>query len=177
MKSMRRVVRFWNYQKKGKQKVNHPNCRVSFLMLALSGVCFGQGLNGKANVSPDLAAMVVANVANPSAIFNVVVQFAGPPTPDELAQINAHAIGNAPNQDADLSVIQGKLYSLPLQALKGVVNNPNVVYVSPDRPVQSTLDISSSAIGAQTASRMAGTEPVLEWRSSTAVFFFRKPIC
>ena len=124
---------------------------LSFSIVGLPIVCFGQGLNGKANVSPDLAAMVVANAANPSAIFNVIVQFAGPPGPDELAEINRNAIGHGPQQGADLSVIQGQLYSFPLHALAGLVNDANVAYISPDRPVQPTLDISNSAIGAQTA--------------------------
>src|SRR5690242_5438103 len=102
-------------------------------MLGLPVICLGQGLNGKANVSPDLAAMVVANAANPNAIGNVIVQFRQPPTPSDLAQINSNAVGHGPHPDADLSAIQGQLYSLPLQALSALINNPNVAYISLDR--------------------------------------------
>src|SRR6266487_6557403 len=95
--------------KRGNRKMNSPLWRcaksvVSFLLLTLPCICFGQGLNGKANVSPDLAAMVVANSANPNAIFNVIVQFALPPDAQELALINANAVGHSP-QTVDLSVI------------------------------------------------------------------------
>src|SRR6266487_7198368 len=81
--------------KKGSRKMDSPLWRcaksvVSFLLLTLPCICFGQGLNGKANVSPDLAAMVVANYANPNAIFNVILQFAAPPDPKERALINAN---------------------------------------------------------------------------------------
>ena len=124
---------------------------IAFSVLGLPAICVGQGLNGKANVSPDLAAMIVANAANPNAICNVIVQFALPPTADELRRINSVAAGHAPMQSADLSAVQGQLYSLPVQALNGVVNDPNVAYVSLDRTVQPTLDISNVTVGAQTA--------------------------
>src|SRR6266852_4553435 len=141
--------------KRGSRKMNSPLWRcaksiVSFLLLTLPCICFGQGLNGKANISPDLAAMVVANSANPNAIFNVILQFAVPPDPQELALINANAAWHSP-ETVDLSVIQAQYLSLPAQALANVANDPNVVYISPDRPVAPSLDISNVTTGAQTA--------------------------
>jgi len=44
-------------------------------------LCFGQGVNGQANVSPDLASIAIANAGNPNALINVIVQFSHPPTP------------------------------------------------------------------------------------------------
>src|SRR5258708_26338792 len=85
---------FWRFAK----------CATLALFLALPSVSFGQGLNGKANVSYDLAALVVANTANPGALYNVIVQFAVPPTPAELAALQAYGAVHNPNQP-DLSAI------------------------------------------------------------------------
>jgi serine protease AprX len=123
-------------------------CAVIVAIVALPCVCFAQGLGGRPNVAPDLAALVVANAANPNAIYNVIVQFRATPSREELAQING---GRGAQQDSDLSAIGGQLYSMPFQALAGLANDPNVAYLSPDRPVQSTLDVSNPATGAQTA--------------------------
>ena len=120
-------------------------------IVALPYVCFSQGLSGKANVSPDLAALVVANAANPGAIHDVIVQFRSLPSQAEIARLNANAGGHGPRQDVDLSAIQAQIYSMPIQALAGLANDPNIAYLSPDRPVQTTLDVSNPATGAQTA--------------------------
>jgi serine protease AprX len=140
----------------------------SFFILPL--FCFGQGVNGQANVSPDLASMVAANAANPNAIINVIVQFAVPPTPAEIAAIAAAASANSngnppgngqtpppppqlpqPPNAPDLSVIGAQLLSLPAPAIAQIASDSNVVYMAPDRSVQPTLDISNPTTGAQTA--------------------------
>jgi serine protease AprX len=133
--------------------------------------CFAQGVSGKANVSPDLASMVAANAANPNAIINIIVQFAVPPSPDEIASIsaaaNANASGNGnpngnpppqppvlpqPPNAPDLSLIGGQLLSLPAQAFNTIIaNDPNIVYASPDRDLQPSLDVSNPTTGAKTA--------------------------
>jgi serine protease AprX len=94
--------------------------------------------------------MVVGNAGNPDATLDVIVQFAAPANKEELDNINAHAVGHSP-RSRDLSVVRGQLYSLPANAIEGIANDPNVVYISPDRPVQSTIDISNQTIGAQIA--------------------------
>jgi serine protease AprX len=136
--------------------------------------CFGQGVNGQANVSSDLAAMAVANAGNPNAIINIIAQFGTPPTPDELNAIicTNNGAGNNPNCNGgtpgggnqggggnpggnpnapDLSLINAQYLSLPAQAVANLANDPNVIYASPDRQLQPSLDISNPTTGAQTA--------------------------
>src|SRR5690242_12512383 len=123
----------------------------AILFLILPAFCFGQG-NSNHQISPDLAAMVAANAANPSAIQNVIVQFAGPPTQQDIANINAAANANVnPNGNPnpgppqplpnapDLSLIGAQYYSLPLQAINALANNnPNILYITPDRALGGT---------------------------------------
>src|SRR3954451_23783470 len=99
------------------------------VLLAVPSLCFSQGLHGKANVSSDLAAMVVANTGNPTALINVLVQFNSPPTKGLLDGINAMAAEHRP-QAADLSVIQAQMYSLPATAIANLADNPNLAYIS-----------------------------------------------
>jgi hypothetical protein len=50
-----------------------------------------------------------------------------------------------------LDAINGGLYSIKGAALEALARNPNVTYISPDRPVQATLDYANPASGAQQA--------------------------
>jgi serine protease AprX len=109
-------------------------CAVLFLPL----VCFC----APPNVAPDLA-----NV-DPHGVVNVIVQFISPPGSQEINAINH--LGGMPQQ-ADLGLIQAASYSIPASAIAALASDPNVLYISPDRPVSPTLDYANSTIGAQTA--------------------------
>jgi serine protease AprX len=145
---------------------------IPFLILPM--LCFSQGQSGSNDgestkqLSPDLDDYVRANAANPSAIQDVIVQFCAPPTPSEIGALNAAA--NAANGNAsgnpnlnpgppqplpgvpDLSLINAQFYTLSAPAIAAIVaNDPNIKYVTRDRPVQPTLDYADAATGAQTA--------------------------
>ena len=78
------------------------------------------------------------------------MQFAVPPRPEELEKIEALAEGQH-RRRIDLPGIRGMLYTLPAHAIGSLADNPNVVYISPDRPLHATLDNVDPTVGAQTA--------------------------
>lgn len=115
-------------------------------LLFLPAICWGDS----SNIAPDLAG------ADPHSVVNVIVQFLSPPSSDDTHGISQ--LGGVP-LEADLSVIGAELYSFPAQALGALAHNPNIAYISPDRPVSPTLDYANATIGAQTAfsSGLTGT--------------------
>src|SRR5215469_3217884 len=94
-----------------------------------------------AKIAPDLGG------ADPQSIISVIVQFSGPP--DGTTDGIVRQLGG--QEEADLPLIQGKLISIPARALTGLANNPNVKYISPDRPVQATLDYANITVNAEDA--------------------------
>jgi serine protease AprX len=79
---------------------------------------------------------------------NVIVQFKTPPSSQDIQAVNQLG-GNA--RKADLGFIKGAAFSVPATALNGLSDNPNVLYISPDREIHPTLDYANATIGAQTA--------------------------
>ena len=110
-------------------------CAALFLPL----ICFG---DDSIKMSPDLAGV------DPHSQVNVIVQFVLPPNSHDDQGINQ--LGGVP-QETDVSLIRARVYSLPARAIAALAHNPNVAYISPDRPVSPTLDYANAAIGAQTA--------------------------
>jgi serine protease AprX len=109
-----------------------------YAVLFLPLICFGKSFN----VSPDLAD------ADPHSVVNVIVQFVLPPSNDDDQTINQ--LGGVPQQ-ADLSLIRAKAYSIPARAAAAIAHNPNVAYISLDRPLNPTLDYANATIGANLA--------------------------
>jgi serine protease AprX len=99
-------------------------------------LCFGAP-----KLAPDLANL------DPQSNVRVIVQFATPPGLQDHQRIQQ--AGGV--HESDLDLVRGSVYSLPAAALKGLANNPNVLYVSPDRPVNATLDYANPAVQAQIA--------------------------
>jgi serine protease AprX len=95
---------------------------------------------------PSKIASDLAN-ADPHSVVNVIVQFNLPPSSQDLG-----AIGQLGGQEqADLGLIQSKLFAIPAAALNGIAHNPHVSYISPDRVVSGMLDYANGAIGAPAA--------------------------
>ena len=110
---------------------------IRFVALFLPLICLGD----PSKIASDLAK------ADPHSVVNVIVQFNLPPSSQDLG-----AIGQLGGQEqADLGLIQGKLYSIPAAALNGIAHNPHIAYISPDRVVSGMLDYANGTIGAQTA--------------------------
>ena len=78
--------------------------------------------------------------------MDVIIQFNGPA---EQGKTKVREKGGV--HHSDLPNINGALFSIPALSLDGVANDPNVTYVSPDRPVQGTLDTANPTLGADLA--------------------------
>ena len=114
-------------------------------LLLLSTGLFAQS----SKISPDLTALL--NNPNAPRDARVVVQFDLSRWTDggELAR------GILGQTDAVFDLIPAASKSMPLRAIRGLANNPNVAYVSLDRPVAGALagasDYSHLAVGADIA--------------------------
>jgi hypothetical protein len=49
------------------------------------------------------------------------------------------------------SVLNAVVYTVPASSLTSMANDPNVTYISPDRPLTGQLDYSAAAVNASTA--------------------------
>jgi serine protease AprX len=109
------------------------------LLLLLLLPLLGYGRSSK--IAPDLDGL------DPQSIVTVIVQFTG--LSDEARETIIEHLGG--EEEAELPVIHGVLISLPARALAGLANNPNVVYISPDRQLEATLDYANSTVNAEYA--------------------------
>src|SRR3982750_3665971 len=110
---------------------------LSVALVFLPHPCFAKS----PKIAPDLRDV------NPHTNVDVIVQFKAPPDGEQDAGVTR--LGGV--RRAELKLIHGALYSIPAAALDGLANNPNVVYVSPDRKVDATLDYANPAVGAEIA--------------------------
>jgi serine protease AprX len=105
-------------------KVRMKKTFVLFLSAFLtSGLCAGSG-----KLAKDLEAL------DPAANVDVIVQFKQAPT--EVQHQRVMSRGGVHKKALDL--IKGALYSIPANKLKELSEDPDVVYISPDRTVNST---------------------------------------
>ena len=113
------------------------NRTFSFMLLSVLSLLPSTGLAD----SPKLAPEIANN--NRRGVLDVIIQFN---VPAEQQRATISQAGGV--HQADLPNINGALYSIPAVALDGLAHNPNVTYISPDRPVQATLDSANPAVGA-----------------------------
>src|SRR3954452_3087115 len=107
------------------------------VLLLMPFVCSGRS----EKLSRDLE-----DVTSPS-VVNVIVQFAAPPghsQHDKVARFGGIL-------RAELGAIKAAAYSLPAASLNRLANEPDVLYISPDREVSAALDYVSATVGAQIA--------------------------
>ena len=96
---------------------------------------------GPEKIANDLQAV------DPTSTVNVIVQFAHVPT--DTDHQNVRNMGGALLRN--LQSIKAGLYSLSASALPGLSNDPNVVYISPDRQVKGSYDYAPATVGANIA--------------------------
>lgn len=78
----------------------------------------------------------------------VIIQFTGTPTARHHQMVKAHG----GTHRADLgAAIKGGAYSISRRALEALANDPDVAYITPDRPVHGLLDYANSTVGADVA--------------------------
>src|SRR3954451_22671823 len=107
---------------------------VTFLYLIFSAIAFGQP--GK------VAADVLARLQNGH--VDVIVQFASTPS-----QENHDRVGRRGGElRGELPSIRAAIYSIPPQAVAALADDDDVVYISPDRPVEAMLDYTNPTVGA-----------------------------
>src|SRR5260370_23188207 len=88
------------------------------------------------------------------ATVDVIIQFNQTPTAAHHQKVQ----NKGGVLKTNLDFIKGAHYSVPTGALDDLANDPDVVYISPDREVRGSLDYVSSAVGAPTAWNMYGLE-------------------
>ncbi len=84
---------------------------------------------------------------NAGETVDVIVQFNQPPTEKHHQKVKAK--GGAWKEN--LNLVNGGVYSLPASALEDLASDPDVAYISPDRPVSQMNDVSRPTIGADIA--------------------------
>ncbi len=120
---------------------------VLFVLLA-AGLSFADGKKHK--VSRDLEALENAH----GATVDVIIQFTQAPTPTQHAKVRSK--GGVLKKNLD--IIKGAHYSVPVEALESLADDPDVAYISPDREVKGALDYTTSAVSAPVAWNIYGLD-------------------
>ena len=84
--------------------------------------------------------------ANPSSTVDVIVQFKTPPTKDDLKQLGPYG-----QMKKIFEGINAVMIPLRVGTLTALANNPNIKFMSPDRRLGRTMDLSTAAINAGSA--------------------------
>jgi hypothetical protein len=84
------------------------------------------------------------NNKNSNSMVDVIVQFTAAPNAQRDQKVPKFG-GTKKNRN--LGFISAGAYSLPAAAIASLEQDPEVVYISLDRPSQATLNLASSAIG------------------------------
>ena len=115
--------------------------RNPFLRLAGFACLTVVALAGESKISKDLKGL------HPDSAVEVIVQFTQPPTEAHHGKVRAK--GGV--MKVSLDGINGALYSMPAGAAVELSDDPDVLYVSPDRPVQGALDYAEPTTNANIA--------------------------
>jgi hypothetical protein len=124
----------------------HPTfgfARRVFLVLALAMSMRADDQDNQSKYSSDLS-------TDPSAVVDVIVQFKTPPTRQELKDIGSY--GQLKKQFDGIKAINVQLTRKKVNKL---MNDPNVLYVSPNRPATGSLDIVDATVFATYAWQFA----------------------
>src|ERR1035438_5698946 len=109
------------------------NIRKLALLLLLTAAL---GFSADRKVSRDLAALP------PDQQVTVIIRYAHPPE----ARHHLNIAQRGGRLQRNLELVNSVVYTLPASALASLENDPDVAYVSPDRPVAATLDYANPAI-------------------------------
>src|SRR5258708_21437067 len=111
---------------------------LTLITLLAAGLSFA---DGKHKVSKDLDALKGAN-ANSGATVDVIIQFNQTPTAAHHQKVQSK--GGVLKTKLDF--INGAHYSVPVEALDPLADDPDVAYISPDRPVRGALDTTVATV-------------------------------
>ena len=83
-----------------------------------------------------------------STVVDVIVQYAAAPTANHHAKVLRR--GGVLKADFG-GIIKAAAYSIPSSALLDLANDPDVVYIAPDRPLKGMLNYTAAAVNAAVA--------------------------
>src|SRR5579872_1514185 len=113
--------------------------RISTALLLASAMAFA----GHPKIADDLDTDGDGNA-------DIIVQFTDHPSSRHHQKVQNH--GGTHKTDLGL-VIKGSAYSIPRRALKSLADDPDVVYITPDRPVHGSLNYAIPAVNADIAQK------------------------
>src|SRR5712691_5422933 len=117
------------------------------LTLLAAGTSLSDGKKHK--LSKDLDAL---KGGHNGATVDVIIQFNQAPTAAHHQKVQSK--GGVLNTKLDF--IKGAHYTVPVESLDALANDPDVAYISPDREVSGSLDYVTSAVGAPIAWNVYG---------------------
>ncbi|HWF45963.1 MAG TPA: S8 family peptidase, partial [Bryobacteraceae bacterium] len=125
------------------------------LVLALLALTLGAALFGATSkISPDLQGL------DPNTNVRVIVQYASSSSMPSAQSGGGGLLGGLLNLVGGLvtgvvnvvfSVLNAVVYTVPASSLTTMASDPNVTYISPDRPLTGQLDYSAAAVNASAA--------------------------
>ena len=89
-------------------------------------------------LAPDLAK------GNSDGRIEVIVQYRSTPSEEHHGRVER----KGGQLRGDLPSIKAAIYGIPVQAAASIAEDPDVEYISPDRPVEALLDVTGTATGA-----------------------------
>src|SRR6266700_5743715 len=122
---------------------------LALVTLLVAGLSFADGKKHK--LSKDLDAFK----GGPSGItVDVIIQFNQVPTAAHHQRVQ----NKGGVLKTNLDFIKGAHYSVPVESLDDLANDPDVAYISPDREVRGSLDYVTTAVGANVAWNVYGLD-------------------
>src|SRR5712691_7629864 len=114
---------------------------LTLITLVVAGLCLA---DGKHKLSKDLDAL---KGSNSGASVDVIIQFNQ--TPTEAHHQKVQNKGGVLKTKLDF--IKGAHYSVPVESLDALADDPDVAYISPNRKVKGSLDHAVSAVNGDLA--------------------------
>src|SRR5712691_2981499 len=112
------------------------------ITLLVAGLCLADG--NKPKLSKDLEALK----GRPSGgTVDVIIQFKQTPTDAQHQKVQ----NKGGVLKTKLDVIKGAHYSVPVESLDALADDPDVAYISPDRRLSGSLDNTAAAVNAKAA--------------------------
>src|ERR1700674_3399279 len=105
------------------------------LLVAAASAAFGQGNHG--NVAPDIS------LSNPNAMVDVIVQFKNAPTKNDLKKLGPYG-----QMKKIFNGIKAAQVTLSVSTIQSLASDPDIAYISPNRPTKGSLDTTTATVGA-----------------------------
>src|SRR6266851_428927 len=122
---------------------------LTLITLLAAGLSFADG--NKHKLSNDLDAL---KGRHDGATVDVIIQFNQTPTDAHHQKVQ----NKGGVLKTNLDFIKGAHYSVPVESLDALADDPDVAYISPDREVSGSLDYVTSAVGAPIAWNVYGLD-------------------